>query len=96
MLKPKFARVLLQRDDLTPRKSKLLIPDSAKKRNAPSRGVVIAKGPAASDEIEIGKTYIFGQHAGAFVNEFGLATTDEETAQFFVLQDEDIIAEVVP
>ena len=71
-----------------------MVPQQYAKRNAPSRGVVVAKGPAASDEVVVGKTYIFGQHAGAFINEAGMATTDEGTAQFFVVQDEDLIAEV--
>lgn len=95
MLKPLFARVVLQRDDLKP-KSGLVVPQQYMKRNAPSRGVVIAKGPSASDEIEVGKTYIFGQHAGTWVNEHGIAAPDENTAQFYLCQDEDILCEVVP
>lgn len=95
MLKPLFARVVLQRDDLKT-KSNLLVPDHIKKRNAPSRGVVIAKGPSASDEIEIGKTYLFGQHAGVYVNEKGIAAPDDTTAQYYLCMDEDILALVEP
>jgi len=95
LLRPLFARVLLQRDDLKP-SSALLIPDQYKKRNAPSRGIVIAKGPAASGEIEIGKVYLFGQHAGAWVNEHGIAAPDEKTAQFYICQDEDLLCGVEP
>ena len=90
MLKPLFARVVLQRDDLLS-KSKLLVPDQFKKRNAPSRGVVIAKGPTASDEVVVGKTYIFGGHAGTWVNEQGIGSPDENTAQFFLCADEDLL-----
>ena len=91
MLKPLFARVVLRRDDLTPRKSNLLIPDSVKKRNAPSRGVVIAKGPTASDEVTVGATYLFGQHAGAWINEQGVAAPDDSMEQFYICSDEDLL-----
>lgn len=90
MLKPLYARVILKRDDLNT-KSRLLIPDHVKKRNAPSRGVVIAKGPSASDEVEVGKTYLFGQHAGAWINENGVAAPDESTAQYYLCMDEDLL-----
>ena len=93
MLKPLFARVLIKRDKL--KTSGIIVPQMAQKRNAPCRGVVIAKGPTADDSIEVGKTYVFGIHAGGWFNEDGTPSVDEGKAEFFVCQDEDLVAEVV-
>ncbi len=90
MLQPLFARVLLKRDELKT-KSNLMVPEAYKKRNAPSRGKVIAKGPTASDEVVVGGTYLFGQHAGAWVNEDGTAIADEGKAEYFICMDEDLL-----
>ena len=93
MLKPLYARVVLRRDTLKS-KTGLMVPQQYAKRNAPSRGVVIAKGPTASDEVEVGKTYLFGMHAGVWVNEQGIAAPDESTAQLYLCSDEDLLCEV--
>lgn len=92
MLKPLYARVLLKRDDLKP-KTNLMIPEQYKKRNAPSRGVVVAKGPTASEEVVVGGTYVFGNHAGAWVNEAGLAVAEAE-AEYYITMDEDLLLRV--
>ena len=93
-LEPMFARVLLERE--RPQQvGKIIIPDTAKIRNAPCKGRVIAVGPNADPSIKVGEWYIFGQHSGAWVNTEGrpAATVDDE--KYFVCQDEDLIARVV-
>lgn len=94
MLIPLYNRVILEREQL---KTKgIIIPDIAQVRNAPCKGKVIAKGPDVNGEIEVGKTYVFGQYAGAWINAEGtpIEKGDEETARYYVCEDEDLIAEV--
>ena len=93
-LQPLFARVLIRREKFASKAPSIIIPDEAAKRNAPSKGVVVAVGPAADEAIRPGMTVIFGQYSGAWVNPDGAAVTREEDAEFFVCMDEDIIAEV--
>ena len=83
MLRPLFARVLLERERV---KTNLIIPYTADKRNAPTKGRVIAKGPTADPSIEIGATILFGKFAGDWLKD-----GDQEV---YVCQDEDIIAVV--
>ena len=90
-LHPLFARVLIRREKL---KSSLIIPESAERRNAPSKGRVVAKGLTADKSIKIGSMVLFGQHAGTWINEDGTAVAKDEDRELFVCQDEDIIAEV--
>lgn len=88
MLVPFFAYVILEREKLKS-KGGLIIPESAEKRNAPAKGVVVSVGPTAEDEIKklVGKTVIFKRHAGDWMT----APGGEE---FYVVQEEDILAEV--
>ena len=83
-LKPKFARVLIEREKIVARG--LIIPDSAEKRNAPARGKVIAVGPNCDASIAPGMVVLFGQFAGAWVK--------VEDKEIYVCNDEDIIAEI--
>jgi len=93
-LEPLFARVLLERE--RPEKlGSIIIPGDAQRRNAPARGRVIAKGPNADKSIEVGSTYIFGQHAGAWINARGMAVPNPDDAELYVTADEDIIAKVI-
>ena len=92
-LKPLFARVLLERER-PERFGRILVPRSAQIRNAPCKGTVIAKGPNADASIDIGAAYIFGPHAGAWVNSKGLPAANEEEQHFFVCQDEDLICAI--
>ena len=93
-LEPLFARVLLERER-PEKQGSIIIPSDVVKRNAPARGKVIAKGPAADKSIEINSTYIFGQHAGAWINARGMAVPDPGDAELFVCADEDLIAKVI-
>lgn len=92
-LTPLFDRVLLQR----PRQNKIgsiHIPEQYAERNAPTRGLCVAKGASCEEEIEVGKSYVFGQHAGTWVNADGKAVIADDEAEFFVCVDTDLIAEV--
>ena len=82
-LKPLFARVLLERPKMV--SSRIYIPESAQKVNAPTRGVVAACGPSCDPSIQPGQTVIFGQHAGAWVK-------DGAGNEIYICQDEDILA----
>lgn len=93
-LEPLFARVLLKREVL--KHASLIIPSAAALRNAPARGIVVAKGPTADESVEVGATYVFGRHAGAWINAEGKPVDKEDDAEFFVCQDEDLIVKVVP
>ena len=88
-LKPLFNRVLLKREKF--KTSSIIIPDEAAKRNARCLGVAKAKGHDADDSIKVGATYIFGVHAGAWVDEEGRQNADGE---FFITNDEDLLCEV--
>lgn len=93
-LQPLFARVLLKREVF--KHASIIIPNAASLRHAPSRGTVVAKGPTADETVEIGAVYIFGRHAGAWINADGKPVDNEQDAEFFVCQDEDLIVKVVP
>ena len=83
MLRPLFARVLLERERI---KTTLIIPQIAERRNAPTQGKVIARGPTADESIPIGATVLFGKFAGDWLK--------DGDSEVYVCQDEDIIAVV--
>ena len=83
-LVPLFDRVLLEREQL--KAGSIIIPDSAKDRNAPSRGTVMAVGPTCTGAVKKGDRVLFGQHAGATLKVDGVET--------YVVSEEDIIAVV--
>ena len=87
MLKPTFARVILERESLKS-KTSLIIPEIAEKRNAPTQGKVIAVGPTADDTVKemIGKTVLFGKFAGDWIK-----VGDRD---LYIVQDEDILGVV--
>ena len=92
MLRPLFARVILKREKLN---SSIIIPDDARRRHAPAKGKIVAVGGTCDDEIQmmLGKTVLFGQHAGAWINADGTPSSGED-GEYFVCMDEDLIAEV--
>lgn len=92
-IRPLFARVLLKREK--PEKmGSIIIPTEAAKRNAPLRGVVLATGPTADPTIKPGRTYLIGQFAGTWLNAKGQVIPGGDEAEFFMVQDEDLLAEV--
>ena len=85
MLTPLFARVLLERE--VPNKlGRILVPQEYQKRNAQTKGKVIAVGPTADDSVKalIGKTVIFGRFAGDWIK--------DGTSEVYFCQDEDLLA----
>lgn len=89
-LQPLFARVIIEREQL---KTSLIIPADAARRNAPSRGRIVAVGDRAEPEIKalVGSMVLFGQHAGAWFNAEGTVSAD---GAYFVCNEEDLIAVV--
>lgn len=84
-LKPKFGRVLLEREKL--KSSTIIIPDGADKRNAHAFGKVVAVGPTCDESIAVGTTVIIGKFAGDWIK-----TPDGR--EMYIVQDEDVLAEV--
>lgn len=87
MLKPLFARVLVERDKLKS-KGGILIPETAEKRNAPAIGTIISVGENCDAQIKDlkGRRVIFGRHAGDWIQ--------DGDKDIYILQDEDILAVV--
>ena len=73
-LRPLFDRVLIQREQL--KTTGIIVPDSAKKRNAPHRGIVTAIGPSCEHDppIKVGDRVMFGMHSGAEIDADGIET----------------------
>jgi len=100
-IKPKFGRVLIKREVKEATTGGIIIPGNVAKRHAPCEGVIIALGETAGwsttyDEagesstkqiFKVGDKVIFGQHAGAWLNE-----TKEGDGTLFICADEDILA----
>lgn len=80
-LKPKFGRVLLERERMT--SSSLIIPENVEKMHAPARGKVVAVGPECDESISEGMDVLFGQYAGAWIM--------VDNQEFFICQDEDVL-----
>jgi len=90
-IQPLFDRVILKRDRL---KTKgIIVPQSYEKRNAPTKGVLIAKGPSADESLKEGRAYLFGIHAGTWLNAEGTPTEDMDS-EFYLCQDVELIGEV--
>lgn len=95
MLEPLFARVLLEREKLV-KVGEIFIPDQAQKRNATLKCKVLAVGPSVDDSIKklVGKWVLLGRHAGDWINEEGDPVAKDDTKEYYICQDEDILAEV--
>lgn len=92
MMRPLFARVLLER----PKADKIgsiILPDQERLRHASMKCKVLAKGPTADESIRVGATVLVGQHAGAWLNAEGKPVSKPDDADFFICQDEDILLE---
>lgn len=92
MIKPKFARVVIERDSVLDKYDALKAagfqaPDTAAKdRIAHAHGKVIATGPTCDESIQPGMRVLFGRYAGTWMK-----YNDDD---IFVVNDEDIIAEI--
>ena len=89
MLRPVWARVLVERDKLQT-KTGIIIPEAAEKPNAPAQGTVIAVGTACETWVKAlkGQRIVFGRHAGDWIND-----GDKEV---YILQEEDILGVFEP
>ena len=85
-LKPMWDYVLLEREKL--KATGIIIPESAEKRNARARGVVLAVGPSCEPEIKalVGKLVIIGQYAGDWIK--------APDGEYYVCKETDILVEV--
>ena len=90
ILEPLGERVIMKRDE-PETKGNILLPEQFRKKHAATRGVCVAIGPDV-EQVEIGREYIWGQHAGAWVTAEGYPTTEEQDAQFYALNEGDLIA----
>ena len=79
-----FDRVLLKREEL--KTGSIIVPETAKDRNAPSRGVILALGPTCEHDppLKVGDRVIFGMHAGTTLRVDGI--------EYYVVAEADIIA----
>lgn len=85
-----YARLVLAREVLKSTISKIIIPDVAQRKYAPTKGVLVASGETASEEWKdnIGCEVIFARFAGDWVK---LDEKDPEEDSVFICQDEDVL-----
>lgn len=97
---PLFARVLIQRK-VEEKRGSIILPDA--KRHARCEGVIVAKGPTADENINVGDHVIFGKHAGAWLDGTYsdvkdargiVGSKDNNDGTLFICQDEDVLAKV--
>ena len=99
MLSPLFSRVLLERE-VAKQTGSILLPKSAQFKFASLRSKVVAIGPDVNcngtlTHIAVGDTVIVGKHAGCWLHEDGSPTDDPDSAKYYLVMDEDILAKVV-
>ena len=90
-LEPLFARVLLQRKKAE-KIGSIIIPSEASQRHATLRCIVLAVGPTADKSIQVGDTVLIAQHSGAWISREGKVGAFAADDEWFVTQDEDILA----
>lgn len=91
---PWFDRVLLKRE----RRQKvgsIIVPEDAQRRNSRARGEIVAVGDQCMDRTReaIGKTVLFGVHAGAWLDANGVEKPADD-ADFFICAETDILGDV--
>lgn len=92
-MKPLFARVLVHRP-LKKKEGSIIIPEMAQLRHASLKCKVLAVGPTADKSIQVGKWYLIGQHAGAWLDADGNPVAKVDGAEYFIVQDEDLLVEL--
>lgn len=93
ILKPLFARVLLERQKAD-KVGSIFVPAEAAKRHATLRCRVLACGPEADSSIQPDMEVIIGLHTGTWINADGRPIASPDTAEYFIVQDEDILCVV--
>ncbi len=92
-IKPLFARVLLERHKVE-KIGSIQLPESMAKQQARLKCKVLAVGPHADESIKTGSVVLIGRHAGDWLNTEGKPVSNADDAELFIVQDEDILAEV--
>jgi len=92
---PWFDRVLLKRERYTQSAGGLIIPKTAQRTHSRARGEIIAVGEECMDRTKkaVGKTVLFGAHAGAWLDANGVEC-DDDKADFFICAETDILGDV--
>ena len=92
---PWHGRVLLKRERYTKSAGGLIIPEDIQRSHSRARGEILAVGLQCTDHCKgmIGKAILFGVHAGAWLDANGVET-DDEKADFFVCNEDDILGDV--
>jgi co-chaperonin GroES (HSP10) len=100
--KPKFGRVLIEREVKEKTAGGILIPESQVQRQAPSTGVIVALGETAGwvevpekgfvQTMKIGDKVIFGKHSGAWLDATYGNSGANDDGKLFICQDADILA----
>jgi co-chaperonin GroES (HSP10) len=67
------------------------VPQEFAVRQASTKCKVIDKGPQADEQIRIGSNVLIGKFAGEWIDESGSPVPEGE---YFIVQDEDIVAEL--
>lgn len=89
---PTFARVLLERPRVE-KIGKILVPAEAQQRLAFLKCTVFDVGPTCDETIKPGQEVLIGRHAGDWINSDGVpGIPPDDTKEYFIVQDEDILA----
>lgn len=86
-LEPLFARVILQREVPKQSSGGIILPEQSQKHNLMPEGRVVAVGPTCDPSIEVGMLVRFGKFAGDWIK-----LDKESDDEYFIVQDEDVLA----
>lgn len=104
--KPKFARVIVERE-VNQKVGSIILPDA--KKHAPCTGKIVALGETAGittsydddgndiilKTLKIGDKVIFGRHSGAWLDaSYSSNGQQNDDGKYFICQDQDILAVV--
>lgn len=87
---PLGGRILLHRE-VKEKVGSIILPPDAAKRNAPLRCTILDTGPACEWGLKPGEEVLIGRLAGTWINMSGKPITEPEEAEYFIVQEEDIL-----
>lgn len=104
--KPKFGRVLIEREVKTTTSGGIILTNEAAIRNAVCEGIIKALGETAGwaetyqdgervpiQTLKVGQKVIFGRYSGQWLDAtYGSDGKDKDDGKLFICQDADIIA----
>ena len=99
VIEPLYERVLLRREKAD-KIGAVYLPEQHAKNHATTLCEVVGVGPDVNNpercktEIRIGMKVLIGQYAGTWINELGMAVADPNTAEYYLVKDEDLLAEI--